>query len=119
MPITFNIERNVIFTTATGILSYADVLDHIEAKRHGDVIASSELFDARRITLDISVDDLKSIASEVAKALDGKAPGRIAMVLNSAFFLGLARTYAGLSKVVNPAFEVFYDFDEARTWLMK
>lgn len=117
MPITFTIEQEVIFTEARGILSYADVLDHISAKETKEVFTLPELFDARDVTLDLSVEDLKAIAAAVAKSLNGRSPGRTAVVMNSAFLFGLARSYADLTKVMNPDFEVFYDFDEARAWI--
>lgn len=119
MPITFKVDQKVVFTTARGILSYTKVLDHILAKREAEVVTLPELFDARDVTLDLSADELKSIASEVATALDGKAPGKIAVVTNSAFLFGLARSYGEITKDTNPDFDVFYDFEEARSWLLK
>lgn len=37
---------------------------------------------------------------------------------NSAFLFGLARSYADLTKEMNPDFNVFDDFDEARAWIL-
>lgn len=115
MPITFTVEQEVIFTTARGILSFADVLDHISAKK--EVFTFPEFFDARDVTLDLSADDLKAIAVEVSKTLNGRSPGKTAVVTNSAFLFGLARSYAVLTKETNPDFDVFYEYDEARSWL--
>jgi hypothetical protein len=117
MPITFTIEHEVVFTTARGILSYADILGHIAAKRKAGITTLPELFDTIDVTLDLSTDELKSIASEVTKSLDGKAPGKTAVVTNSAFLFGLARSYGELTKETNPDFGVFDEYEEARVWI--
>ena len=119
MPITFTIEHGVVFTTARGILSYAKVLDHITAKENADIVTFPELFDSRDVTLDLSTAELKAIVLEVSRALAGKAPGKIAVVTNSAFLFGLPRSYAELSDDVNPEFEVFYEYEDARVWLLR
>lgn len=121
MPASFTIDTDTacVLTTATGILSYADVVELIRAKVKAGVMAHDELVDAREITLDLSSADLPAIVGEVRTALGDRAPGRTAIVTNSGFLYGLARAYADLIKDTQPTFEVFTDMAEARQWLAK
>ncbi len=121
MPASFTIDTDTacVLTTATGILSYADVVELIRAKVKAGVMAHDELVDARDITLDLSSADLPAIAGEVRAALGDRVPGRTAVVTNSGFLYGLARAYADLIKDTQPTFEVFTDMAEARQWLAK
>jgi hypothetical protein len=119
MPITFRAEHGakVIVTTATGIVSCADILDHIQAKVVSDVLSYAELFDARDVTLDVSVAELKSIAVKSREAIGKHQPGRVAVLTDSSFIYGLAKLYASLTEKDNPQFKIFQDMDAARSWI--
>jgi len=118
MPITFSIEQKVVRTEARGIVTYSEILDHIEAKIAAGAMAFPEIFDARDVMLDLSSSDLQQIASKVVDALAGAAPGKIAVVTNSPFLFGLARSYGELTKETNPQFKVTCDPEEADSWIV-
>jgi hypothetical protein len=118
MPIAFTIDRDVIFSVAEGILSYDDIRGHIEAKRRAGIMELREIVDGRKVTVGFSVNELKSIAAEAAKALNGKAPGRIAVVVDSALAQGHAHSYSVFAGQIDSEFEVFSSIDEARAWLL-
>src|SRR4051812_48015970 len=111
MPVAYRIDAHsgVVLTTATGIVTFQQLAQHIAAKSEEGYAAKAELFDARDITLDLSVLELKELAERAKAVLDPQAPGQIAVVTNSGFVYGLARTYAELSRADNPHFEVFSD----------
>ena len=119
MPIKFELEQNVVFTTAqrNSFLWRFAGTHRVEEKigSHG----LPRVFDASDVTLDLSTVELKEIAAVVAKALDGEAPGRIAVVTNSAFLHGLACGYRELTRAVNPDFKVCNNLAEARIWILK
>lgn len=119
MPASFTIDTQsgCVLTTATGILSYGDIVGLIQAKVKAGVMASDELMDARDITLDLSSADLPAIAGEVRTALGDQPAGRTAIVTNSGFLYGLARSYAEVIRETQPRFEVFTDLEEAKRWL--
>ena len=121
MPVTFRGDRSngVIVTVARGIVSYAELVKHIDAKAKKGVAARAELFDARDVTLDLSLQELKQLAAKVKEAVGEQSPGKIAVVTNSAFIYGLARTYAELSRKDNPRFEVFSDTQDAQAWILE
>ena len=119
MPIKFSSDHGTkaIVTTATGIVSCEDILNHIEAKVVADVLTYAELFDARDVTLDVSIAELNVIAKEAREATGQQKPGRIAVVTNSSFIYGLAKLYASLTEKDNPHFEIFREMDAARSWI--
>lgn len=119
MPIAFRSEHGTktILTTATGIVSCADILDHIQAKVVADLVTYAELFDARDVTLDVSIAELHLIAESAREATGQQKPGRIGLVTNSSFIYGLAKLYASLTERDNPQFKIFQEMDTARAWI--
>ena len=119
-PIVFTIAHSAkaIFTTATGIVELADILAHIQAKAIAGVLSYAELFDARKIVLDLSIPELFVIASEMRNAIAGKPPPRIAVVVSSGFLHGLARSYAQIAISDGQTVEVFKNYEEAHAWLL-
>jgi hypothetical protein len=119
-PIVFTIAHSVraVFTTAVGIVELADLLAHIQAKAVAGVLSYSELFDARKIVLDLSIPELFIIASEMRKATAGKPSAKIAVVVSSGFLHGLARSYAHIAISDGQIVEVFKSYDEAHAWLL-
>jgi len=119
MPVTFKADprSGAVLTTARGIVSYAELLDHIAAKATKGLMARDELFDARDINLDLSLSEVKAIAERTKDALRSQPPGKIAIVTNNAFIYGLARAYALLSREDNPRCQLFQDVEGAHDWL--
>lgn len=120
MPVKFKIDdaSGAVFAEARGIVSFAELIDYITAKEEQGLMGLPELFDARDTTLDLSISDLKQLASKTAEALGAKVAGRVAVVTNSAFIYGLAQAYAVLARQVQPTFAIFKDAREARIWLL-
>lgn len=121
MPTTFAVdhEQNAIFTTATGILSFEEIVQHLQAKEESHVLDYAELFDARDVSLDFSVAELRRIADEVRRMMGTVVPGKVAVVTNNNFIYGLARTYQAITTSHNSRLEVFKDFEAAREWLLE
>lgn len=118
MPISLTIDGGVIFTVAEGDLSFEDILNHIEAKWSAGIMALPEIVDARNTTIAFSHNELRSIASKVVKALDGKVPGKTAVVTDSALARGRAHSYSIFTGCADSEFDVFADVNAARAWLL-
>jgi hypothetical protein len=118
MAVTFTIdsEERTIVATAAGILSCDELLDYLKEKQQAGVMGYAELFDVRGVTLDLSISDLYQIAAAARAAMGTAKQERIAVVTNSSFIRGLARTYAAMTANENPDFDVFQDLEEARAW---
>jgi len=120
VPVTIKVDKSngAVLTTARGIVSYTELLDHITAKSERGLIARAELFDARDISLNLSLSELQGIADQTKKALGTRKPGKIAIVTNNAFVYGLARAYAVFAREDNPRLRVFQDAEDAHAWLV-
>lgn len=121
MPVSFVVDSssNAVLTTASGIVCYDELVQHIQSKKSSGLMCLPELFDARDINLDLSTSQLLCLSDKVVSALEGKPPGKIAAVTNSAFIYGMARGYATLTKGINPKFAIFHEMEEARAWLLQ
>lgn len=119
MPVHYVVEgeRKLVLTTASGILSREEILEHLQAKAKGGLLSSPELFDLRDVTLDLSVADLQMIAEQVRRAMQGNQAGRIAVVTNNSFIAGIAGTYKELTAEDDAPLEVFQHVEDAREWL--
>ncbi len=120
MPVTFLLdsEHRAIISTATGMLGRAEILEHLKAKSDAGVLGFAELFDARDVTLDLSVSDLQTIADDVREAMGATERGKTAVVTNNNFIYGIAATYKALTSAQNLEFEVFRQIDDARSWVV-
>jgi hypothetical protein len=118
MAVTFTIDHDAkrIIAIASGILSCQEVLDYLKEKQKAQALGFAELFDVRGVTLDLSISDLHKIASSVRAAMGDLKQGRVAVVTNSSFIRGLAQTYAAMTAIENPEFDVFHDLEQARGW---
>jgi hypothetical protein len=109
----------LIVTTASGIVSLQDVLAHLENKTEAGVLDFAEIFDARNVSMDLSVADLYTIQAAVRRTMGTMKPGRVAVVTNNNFIASLARTYLAITKEENPNFSVFQQIDEAQAWMLE
>ena len=118
MAVTFTIDHDAkqIVAVASGILSCEEILDYLKEKQSAQALGFAELFDVRGVTLDLSISELHKIASAVRAAVGEIKQGRIAVVTNSSFIRGLAQTYAAMTSIENPEFDVFHDLEQARRW---
>ena len=109
----------LIVTTASGIVSLQDVLAHLDNKAGAGVLDFAEIFDARNVSMDLSIADLYTIQAAVRRTMGTMKPGRVAVVTNNNFIASLARTYLAITKDENPNFSVFQQMDEAQAWMLE
>jgi hypothetical protein len=120
MPIEFTVdhERRTIFTTAGGVLTCSLLNEYLRGKVKQGIIDYAELFDARDVTLDFTLSDLKQIRDDVRDARGSRTPGRIAAITNSHFVYTFGLAYAALIKGSEARFRLFQDIHEAKDWLL-
>lgn len=121
MPVTYIVEESLklVVTTASGIIAREEVLQHLRAKAADGLLANSELFDARDVTLDLSIADLQIIADQFRNAMSDVQPGRTAVVTTNSFIAGIAGTYKAMTAQDDSQFEVFQHLEDAREWLLQ
>jgi hypothetical protein len=109
----------LIITTASGIVSLQDILAHLDKKSEEGILDFAEIFDARNVSMDLSIADLYTIQAAVRRTMGIQKPGRVAVVTNNNFIASLARTYIAITKDENPNFSVFKQMDEAEAWMLE
>ena len=121
MPITFRVApaAKIIRTRASGIVSFDDIVRHLQAKEQHHVLSYAEIFDTRGSQFDLSILDISRVVDEVRRVMSSTEPGPIAVITNSNFIRGLARAYASLTLHDNPAFEIFDNPEEAQRWITR
>lgn len=121
MSITLQFDEisGYVSTTAHGILAVKEIEAHVQDKAAANVLSKPEIFDARDVTLDLSVQDLRHIAGVVRETMGSQKPGPIAIVTNSAFIECLARAYAAMTVKQNPSFRVFNTIADAQAWVTR
>jgi len=119
MSITIHFDEisGYVSSTAHGIVAVKEIEAHVRGKAAANVLSIPEIFDARDVTLDLSVQDLRHIAGVVRETMGSQKPGPIAIVTNSAFIECLARAYAAMTVKQNPAFRVFNTIADAQAWV--
>ena len=118
MPIILQLDEvsGCVCSTAHGIVGVDEIDAHLRAKAAANVLSEPEIFDARDVTLDLSVHDLQHIAAMMRETMGSQKPGPIAIVTNSAFIESLARAYAAITVKQNPAFRIFKTLADAKAW---
>lgn len=119
MPIILQFDEvsDCVCSTAHGIVGVEEIEAHLRARAATGVYAKPEVFDARDVTLDLSREDLQSVAAIMRELSASTPPGATAVVTNSAFIESLARAYALMTVKENPAFAVFNTIPEAKEWI--
>jgi hypothetical protein len=111
-------ENRILTTTAAGIISRADILDHIALKSTEDLLEFDELFDTRNASFDLSLADLHLVADAVQQSTAGRSHGRVAVVTSNSFVTSLAAAYNAIIGNRQPQLKVFRLLDDAQEWLL-
>lgn len=121
MPMSYyiDVERGVVCTTATGVLTDADVLAHKEALRADPMFRAGmpELSDVRGVRdLRVTPTGVRRMV-EADKERDGPGGGyKLAIVASEDVVYGMARMYE-LSQEAMGNVAVFREMEEAIAWL--
>jgi hypothetical protein len=102
---------------AEGLVTYAEVVAHLDAGERGAAAGYDELFDATGATTDLTADQVRALALR-ARALRQKGPlGAVAVVATNELAFGLARMYALLCETVGAPAGAFRTVAPAEEWL--
>jgi len=119
MPIIFQFDEatSCVCSTAHGIVAVEEIEAHLRMKAEAQLLSKPEIFDARDVTLDLSTEDLKHIATVLREVMNFSKPGPTAVVTNTAYIECLARAYAAMTAKENPDFRVYNTIAEAKKWV--
>lgn len=119
MPISFRLQEpsGIVYSTASGIVSCDEVMLHLDAMLAADVLARPEIFDARNVTLDLSVHDLQAIGDKIQSVMRGTPQAALALVTNNHFVRSLGETYGQLTRDHGRPFGIFPSIAAAEEWM--
>jgi len=118
MPISFHVDRvsRRVVTRASGLVTFSELSEHLDAEERERALDLTELFDARGATTDITADQIKQLVRRAAETARRTALGPTAIVTHDDFVFGMARMYSILVENVAPV-GVFREREPAIEWL--
>jgi len=118
MPIFFHVDRlgRRVATRASGLVTFSELSEHLDAEERERALGLTELFDARGATTDITPDQIKQLVRRAAETARRSALGPTAIVTENDLVFGMARMYSILVENVAPV-GVFRDREPAIEWL--
>ena len=119
MPISYRIDdaRRRLYTRAEGLVTYAEMRAHVHTELSPEAAAYGELIDCTGATTNVSVGEIRQLASERRRVDERqRRPGPVAVVATNDLFFGMLRMYDALTETIRPI-QVFRDVREAERWL--
>jgi hypothetical protein len=119
MPIVteFDAARKRLRTTATGVISLADLFAHLDSEEADKHLAAPELIDARGATTKLTTPELRQLISRMRDYASHAALGPTALVTDNDVVFGMARMYSVLIEEFDARFFVFRSLADAERWL--
>lgn len=119
MPVTYEIDaaRHLVWTVATGVVTYAEVARHLAEEERDDALGLAEVIDARGATTDLTAEQVRSLVLLTDALLRRGRFGALALVTDNEVAFGMARMYQILVEALPVEIAVFRELADALTWL--
>ena len=119
MPIRLTIDRDRarVRTRAEGVVTFDEIVAHLDRKAELHGTGYAELFDARQARIDITPGQIRALVGRVDATRRGEPLGPTAFVVTNDASFGMARVYEILAEDRGMAVGVFRTLDEAERWL--
>jgi hypothetical protein len=116
---TFAVDRVLqrMVTHADGLVTYAELDEHLDAEERERGLGLPELIDASGASTNIKPDDVARLVQRAARTSQNVPLGPTAIVVQDAVAFGMARMYSILMDRVGAPVEVFRDRAAAVRWL--
>jgi hypothetical protein len=122
VPIQFRYDADlkILFTTAEGRVTFAEIQAHLDEETRAGHLASRELFDASMASTDINSDEVRLIAHRLKSMTRKYSLGPTAVVTVKDYAFGMTQMLAIISELYDgPRVAAFRTFDEAMNWLLR
>ena len=119
MPIVMRFDpvAKRLLTTASGEVTFAELLDHIAAEGREGHLGAPELFDARQATTNLTSAQVRQLVEQMRREAIGGSLGPTALVTTNDVVFGMARMYSLMSDTFDQRFTVFRSLIDAERWL--
>jgi hypothetical protein len=122
MPIQFHYDPDVgiLFTRAEGLLTFDEILRHLNEERDAKGIAHPEVFDATQARTDATAEQIRVVVQRMIGMGRQGAFGPTAVITNNDVVFGMASMLAILSELGRgPKVQAFRTFSEGLDWLVR
>jgi hypothetical protein len=122
MPIHFHYDRDIgiLLTRAEGLLTFDEILRHLNRERKAKGIARPEVFDARQASTDATGEQVRVVVQRMIEMRCQGAFGPTAVITANDVVFGMARMLAILCELEGgPEVQVFRTFNEGLDWLVR
>jgi hypothetical protein len=122
MPIHFYYDRDlgILFTRAEGLLTFDEILRHLNKERSAKGIGHPEVFDATQASTDATADQVRLVVQRMIDMRRQGAFGPTAVITTNDVVFGMARMLAILSELGGgPKVQVFRTFNEGLDWVVR
>jgi hypothetical protein len=118
MAISFHIDtvNKRIYSKAVGLVTFEDLLNHMQAEIGPEAASYPEIFDCTGATTNLTVEQVRKLAEERGKIAQSQPAGPAAVVATNDLFFGMLRMFDMLTETVRPL-RVFRDVKAAEQWL--
>ncbi len=119
MPITYEVDHKAerVRVVGAGEVRIEDMVAVLSELADTRCLAYNQCFDARRVTLVLSAEEIRGLVSLTARLREEHGHARTAFIAESDVSFGLARMYATLAADSDRGFMVYRTMDEAMAWL--
>ena len=122
MPIQFHYDPDVgiLFTRAEGLLTFDEIIRHLNDERNANSIAHPEVFDATQASTDSTAEQVRVVVQRMIEMRRQGAFGPTAVITNNDVVFGMASMLAILSELRGgPKVQAFRTFNEGLDWLVR
>jgi hypothetical protein len=119
MPITYVIDRlrQRMLTQASGLVTFNDVIGHLDQEERDRGLDVPELVDARSAKTDLTAEQVRRLIQRGVQLLRTIPLGPTAIVADDDTLFGMARMYSILAEHDGIFVDVFRDIESAQNWL--
>jgi hypothetical protein len=110
-------DRGIIVTSAAGVVTITDFLEHIAHEAAEGLMGLDELLDFRAASIDLSIGDLHRIAKVIREHVADGVCGRVAVVTSNNFVVSVVTAYNLIIASERPLLRVFKYPIDADRWL--
>ncbi len=117
---TFNPQLKILFTTAEGLVSFDDIMKHLDQEAAEKLLEYREIVDAYTASINLRGDDVREIVTRLKTMARSSRFGPTAVVTNNDVFFGMVMMIQILSELEGgPQVAAFRDFDAGLDWLVR
>lgn len=114
---TFNPQLKILFTTAEGLVSFDDIMKHLDQEAAEKLLEYREIVDAYTASTNLRGDDVREIVTRLKTMARSSRFGPTAVVTNNDVFFGMAMMIQILSELEGgPQVAAFRHFDAGLDW---